>query len=271
MSSPVSLWAALKRLRDNPILWREWRGLAHQSRDWRLWVGLRVPKDARGWGVPAVAWFLPAPYFTWWAVRFTAWISPTAFPFPPPSGTIVIDILALVMAMCAVYVCLIAVGVMAPTISRERERLTWDILRSATASPHDIALGLLVGRLAPVIVAWLAAGAFWVLARPHYAGLLVRTSQFRFDRAEVALLVLLSGVLGCAVGTLALAASAWCGRTALAILLSVVALVLLFALIGGAFWLLPAASAPGILIGTAIIATIAAYALSVAGLKRTRA
>ncbi len=253
-------------LAENPLARREWRALAHQARDWRLWLGLRVPKDARGWGVPAVAWFFLAPYVVLAALATGHRFAPEYFTFRDLSPYPVIDVLALCLAMLGIYVCMIAVALMAPVLTRERERETWESLRTTITAPREILMGLLAGRLGPVLLAYLGVGAFWVLARPHYAPLLQRYAPFLLDGPQIGLLVLQSALFALAAGTVATAASAWCRTSGVAITASVVGFLALAVLHVLAFLLVPWPArllAPPLV---SLIATAAAYRTALARL-----
>src|SRR5688500_17890924 len=106
---------AVLRLRENPLAVREWRALGHQSRDWRRWAGLRIPKDARGWGFPVIAWFFLAPYIVWGALSLGRRVAPAYFTFTPVPGVPEIDILALCYAMVSIYPPIAAAALMAPS------------------------------------------------------------------------------------------------------------------------------------------------------------
>jgi hypothetical protein len=249
-------------LLDNPLARREWRALAHQGRDWRLWVGLRMPKDVRGWGLPAVVWFCLAPYVVWAALAAGHRVAPQYFTYRGPYGPTV-DVLALCLALLGVYVCLVAVALMAPALAREREKETWDALRTTVTSPREIVFGLMAGRLAPLLAAYLAAGLFWVLARPHYAPLLQPHAPFLLDRLQVALLVAETAALALAAGALATAASAWCRTTGKAVVLSVTAVLLLGVLLGLGLALSPPRLWPAVALLVPLAATAAAVTLAV--------
>jgi len=257
---------ALRDLPRNPLALREWRALGHQARDWRLWLGLRVPKDARGWGVPAIVWFALAPYIVIGALHLANRISPGTFRYPPDPGIPSIDALALCMGLLTIYVALIAVGLMAPAITRERERDTWESLRATTASAHDIVLGLLAGRLGPVIAALVAVGAAWVTLRPHYAPLLQPLAPFTLDAGRTALLVSLAAAAAVGLGTLATAASARCRATPTALvvastgILALAGVTLVAALSG-------LAEVPSVLLGTAAALTLGSYLVAVRGVE----
>lgn len=221
---------ALLGLPHNPLALREWRGLAHQARDWRLWLGLRIPKDARGWGVPAIVWFALAPYIVLGALRLANRISPGTFQHPPQPGLPQVDALGLCMGLLSLYGALIAIGLMAPVITRERERETWESLRSTTTTGHEIVLGLVAGRLGPILAALAAVGLAWILLRPHYAPLFQPLAPFTLDARQVGLLVLLSCAVCLALGLLATATSACCRSTGMAVVAATAGALVLGAL-----------------------------------------
>ena len=212
------LLTALRRLGDNPIALREWRGLLHQCRDWRLWLGLRLPKDARGWGVPAVAWFAVAPFLLWGMVKLLQKAIPSLNFQASSPGDPSLDLLSLTLLALALYSACSAVGLMAPAVVRERERETWEQLRTAALSRDEILVGLLAGRLAPVLAMLLVAGGTWVALRPVYAPLLQAMTPFRMTSVQITTLVGMSMAFVLASGTLSLAASTWSRRTGTAVL-----------------------------------------------------
>lgn len=195
--------AALRHLPDNPILRREWRSLAHELRDWRVWLYLRQPRDARGWAVRALSWCALLPYALWAALK----VLPAGV-LPPAGGRWYFDLLLLCYALVGFYLCLLATAVMAGSIVRERERETWEALRTTGTSYHDLLLGLLCGRLLPVLGTFLAAGMVWSYARPQYAPLLQRYAPVFASGPQIALLAWEWAFLGSGAGTLALAVSA---------------------------------------------------------------
>jgi hypothetical protein len=249
--------SAVLRLPDNPLALREWRGLQHQARDWRLWLGLRIPKDARGWGLPAIAWFFLAPYIVWGALSLGRRVAPAYFDF---TGGPTVDILALCFGMLALYPAVAAAALMAGAVSRERERETWDALRSTMASPDDILVGLLAGRLGPVLLSYGAVGAFWIAALPHYAPLMRSFTPFTWSAAQLAMVVAASLALCAAVGTLSLAASVALRQTGAATTVSMVAAILLGSAVTAALVLAP--GMPGLLIalGVMLPVTLLSYA-----------
>jgi ABC-type Na+ efflux pump permease subunit len=261
---PGGFWRAVRDLPQNPLAQREWRGLLHQSRDWRLWVGLRIPKDARGWGVPAVVWFSLAPYIVLGALHLANRVAPGTFRYPPEPGIPHIDALALCMVLLCVYIALLGVALMAPTLTRERERETWESLRTTIASPHDIVLGLLAGRLGPVLAAHLLVGLVWVLLRPHYAPQLQSVAPFTLDQPQIALLVWLGAAATLALSTVAAAASAHCRSTAMALVLAAAA-TFVFAFL--AVIAAVAVGGPLGLLALSAAVTLAAYGSAVRGVR----
>src|SRR5262249_50059483 len=140
-------------LADNPLARREWGGVVRQSRDWRLLVGPRGPPGARGWGPPA------GPRCCILPLRL-AFLRPRVRGWPPPPwgylpAADMPDVLLMSFGLVGLYLCLIAVALMAPAIAREREKETWEILRATVASPREIVVGLLAGRLGPVLAGYL--------------------------------------------------------------------------------------------------------------------
>lgn len=233
-------------------------------------MGLRLPKDARGWGMPAILWFCLAPYIVLGALSTGARFFPEVFLYAEHPGIPVFDILALCQVLLGIYVAMISMVVMAPAITRERERETWETLRVSVSSPHEILLGLLVGRVGPILGSQLIAGLLWVLLRPHYAPLLQPYSPFRLEAPALALLVweILIGSLSLAC--LATAFSVYCRTTGLALVLSasgfllwaglLIAGILVAPLPGPLFFLLWSLGTAG-----------AAYSLAARGLERSRA
>lgn len=220
-SAAGSFAGAVRALRENPIARRELRGLVRQARDWRLWVGLRLPRDARGWGMPAVVWFSLAPYVVWSALALLHRFMPkltsdpmgieVALPGSAPGlggSQGFIDVLGLCFLLLGLYVCGAALAVMAPAVARERQQETWESLRSTTTSPHEILLGLLVGRLLPVLGAFFVASVAWVAAYPHYTRLLRPLAPFTLLQGDLAAGLFLMLLGATTVGLIATAASA---------------------------------------------------------------
>lgn len=197
--------AALDGLPDNPVARRELRGLSRQLADWRFWCYLQGPRSATAWAVRAVAWCAPAPYLFWafFTVCRLFWRSLSI----DLSAT---NVLGVSFLLIGVSVAVIAAAIMSPSLASEREKETWGALRSALSSRHEILLGLLAGRVAPVLAAFLAAGMFWTWARPHYAPGLHPYSPGLLSDGAIALLVCLALAVAAAAGMLGLAASAWC-------------------------------------------------------------
>lgn len=260
---PSSFILSVRGLPDNPLTRREWRALAHQSRDWRLWLGLKIPKDARGWGLPAIAWCCILPYALAFALRMIQGWVPRQYGYLPPEQ--MPDVLALSFGLVGFYLCLISVALMAPAITREREKETWEALKTSVSSPTEIVLGIAAGRLGPVLVAYAAVGLFWLLARPHYAPLFAQYAPFRLDSLQLALLLAEGGALACACGALALAASTGVRSTGRAVLLAVWAVLGLGGLIAVPLMLLPSIPHPLIVFPVAIAATVGGYLLALHG------
>lgn len=203
--------AALRTLPDNPILRREWRSLGRELGDWRIWLYLRQPRDARGWALRAVAWCALLPYALCAVLAAShSWLRQYS------SLPLQIGVLQFSFVLVGFYLCLMSAGVMASGISRERERETWEALRTTASLSHELLLGLLVGRLVPLLVVFLAVGLVWSYTRSHYAPLLQPYQIVGIAREQIELLTweLLSVAAGS--GTLALGTAAWCRKTAMA-------------------------------------------------------
>lgn len=229
-------------------------------------MGLRIPKDARGWGVPAIAWFGLAPYFALGALMIGRRIYPVAFDLTPTPGIPYVDVLALCYVLLGVYVVLISIAIMAPAVTRERERETWESLRLSVSSPHEILLGLLCGRLGPILAAHLATGLLWVLLRPHYAPLFQGLSPFTLDAPTLALLVWEVFLAALAAGLMATAFSVYSKTTGLALVLSAGGL-LVSAAVSILLVLFGPLSGPVALLAWNLLLAAVSYALAVRGLR----
>jgi len=261
----TGFFEALLRLPENPLAIREWRALRHQARDWRLWLGLRIPKDARGWGVPAIAWFFLAPYIVWGALTLGRRAAPAYFTFTPVAGLPSIDILGLCFTMLAAYPALVAAALMSSAISAERERESLDDLRAAMGSPHDLLLGLLAGRVGPVLLSFTIIGALWVVARPHYAPLLQSFTPFTWSAPQLALAVAASLALTVATGTIAAAASTRLRRSGQAMLAGFAAAAVLTMMVSAALLVKPGGGAAAVIVGVLPVIG-AAYVVALRGL-----
>lgn len=258
-------WRAVLRLRENPLVQREWRGLCLQMRDWRLWAGLRVPRDARGWGVPAIAWFILGPYILWATLSPIRRLSPADFSEVARS----IDTFSIVVGMLALYLLLVSAQLCGMGFLRERRAATWDLLRLSPLSNDDLLLGLVVGRLAPVLASGSLVGLGYALLRPHYANLLQDLAPVPYASSQMLLatawLVLLAGL----AGVWSLALSVLVPRLDLAVGLNVLVFAAWAGAIGYAFFL---AGETGFLIVTLALVglTPLTYLAARGGLARQR-
>lgn len=232
-----SFLAAVRGLPDNPLARREWRGLLRQSRDWRLWVGIRLPADARGWGMPSLALCCLLPYFLGFLLGVLHRVLPAQYGFLPPRE--MPDILAISFGLVGLYLSLITIALLAPALSRERERETWDALRSTITSPHEILVGLLVGRAGPVFATYLLVSLVWVATRSTYVPLFAPHAPFRLGYLALAVLLAELAAIGIAVAGISLAASAAHRSSGRAVLTSLTASLVLGGGVGAALWLLP--------------------------------
>jgi hypothetical protein len=228
--------AALRALPDNPILRREWRSLGRELGDWRIWLYLRQPRDARGWALRALLWCSLMPYGVWAVLEalrqwFLPWYA-RPWHFSP---------LMLGFALVGLYLSLMCAVVMASSIAQERERDTWELLRITSATGHVLLVGLLFGRLAPLPLGFLLVGLIWDLTRAHYAALVVPLSPMLFGHLEIARVVGTLGLLAVGAGILSMGISAWCRSARTSGVLSVGGVVLW---VGGLFWALMERSSP---------------------------
>jgi hypothetical protein len=255
--------AALRGLPDNPVACREWRSLRHDLRDWRVWLYLRQPRDARGWALRALAWCALLPYALWAALAplqpwYLRWLGPLRL----------FDLLLLCFALVGLYLSLMSAAVMAPSIVRERERETWEALRTAAAGPHELLLGLLLGRLLPLLAGFLVLGMVWSYTRPHYAPLLQAYAPVRSSGPQIALLVWELALVAAGAGCLSLAASAWCRQGGTANAVAAADVLLLIGGLLGALLALPRVEGAVILAAGSATAILAGYLSAFYGLQR---
>lgn len=255
--------AALRTLPDNPFARREWRSLRHELRDWRVWLYLRQPRDARGWALRAVAWCSLLPYALWAALAvFHPWAVHNAL-LP-----LRFEVLPLCFLLVGLYLALLSATIMANCIVRERERDTWEALRSTGASHHELLLGLLAGRLAPLLAGFLVVGMVWTYTRPHYAPLLQPDLMVRMSGPQTALLVWELAFVAAGAGSLSLAASAWCRRSGTANAAAAVDVLLLIGGLLGALLALPQVEGGVIVLVGSGTALLAGYLSALYGLQR---
>ena len=229
--SPPGFWEAFFTLRENPIAAREWRSLRKSLRDLRLWLGLRIPRDSREWGVPVIAWTALVPYVTWGMMLITRRLDPE---FVADLPRLRIDITAGCFLLFCGYSVLMSAVIMASAVTRERERETWDLLRSAALGRHEVLTGLIGGLLGPILAAQAIVGAVWLVTRPHYRALLREIAPVFFSPMQVAEIVIATLFASLALGVVALAFSTVSSRSRVSVALSVTAAVSLPLII--AFW-----------------------------------
>jgi len=254
---------ALAGIAENPVARREWRGLAHELGDWRVWLYLRQPRQARGWAVRALLGCALLPYALWATLA-------TLHPWASRNGLapLRIDVLPLGFLLVGLYLCLASGAVMALSIARERERETWETLRTTTASAHELLLGLLFGRLTPLLAGFLIVGMVWSYARPHYAPLLRPYMVVRLSGQQIALLVWELAFVAAGAGSLSLAASAWCRKSGTANAVAAADVLLLIAGLLGAVMGLPRVEGAVILLAGSGTAILAGYLSALYSLQR---
>src|SRR5947209_13606814 len=108
---------ALVGLPRNAVLRRELRGWRRSSRDWRLWLGLRQPRELREWGLFAVVGFASAPYLVWASVAALRRYDPTVF-YPWENEAT----FGLVVSFLVLYACLVTAVATASSVVGERQR-----------------------------------------------------------------------------------------------------------------------------------------------------
>jgi len=254
---------ALIGLPDNPVARRELRGLSRQVLEWRFWLYLRGPRTATAWAVRAVGWCAAAPYLFWgfftvcrifWR-RLSIELATT-------------NVLGAGFLLVGLSVAVITAAIMSPSLASEREKETWGALRTALSSRHEILVGLLAGRAAPILTAFLVAGMFWTWARPHYAPGLYPYSPGILSDSEIALLVWLALAIAAAAGMLGLAASAWCRSSSRSAAISAGLVGLLFAAPVVLLGRFPQLDGALVTFSCAAVAAVAGYAAAFRGLAR---
>ncbi len=204
---------ALLGLPRSPIFLREWRSLRRVLTDWRLWLGLRFPRDSRAWGVPALVWCIFVPYACAWMLRvLDSSLRPGGLQTLREIPGLIHPVHMCVL-VTGLYAAIICIAVMAPAITREREQRTWDALRTTRTGPHEIVVGLLAARIGPVVLAFLLVAATWVLLLPHYAPMFDSVLPLRGGVAAIAAYSLLMVLGMTSVGLIATGCSVVARRT----------------------------------------------------------
>jgi ABC-type transport system involved in multi-copper enzyme maturation permease subunit len=200
----------------NPIVAREWRGFLPRLRDWRLWIGLRLPRQPREWGLPAISWYVLAPYVQWVLLLILFRIDPWMKAFITPGG-----IFGIFIAGLGWYACGVAAAIGAATITRERERGTWEQLAVTPMTRWDLVRGYWLAGALPLAAGVTISVAGWLLLYPHYLGLLESLGRFDVERGELLRYGVLLTSRVIAFTALGIALSSACGRTAVATAVSV--------------------------------------------------
>jgi hypothetical protein len=165
---------------ENPIVRRELRGFGHRLRDWRLWVGLRLPREPREWGLPAITWFALAPYIQWVLLLALRRLSPSLMPYVDPGGIFEIFLFGL-----GFYTCIVATVIGATAITHEREQGTWEQVAITPMTTVELLLGYWLSRALPLALGALVSLLTWLLLYPHYVSLLERLGKFDFTQADL--------------------------------------------------------------------------------------
>jgi hypothetical protein len=162
---------------ENPIVRRELRGFGHRLRDWRLWVGLRLPREPREWGLPAITWFALAPYIQWVLLLGLRRFNPSLREYVDPGAIFGIFLFGL-----GLYTCIVATVIGATAITREREQATWEQVAITPMTTVELLLGYWLSRVIPLGLGSLVSLLTWVLLYPHYMSLLERLGPFDFSQ-----------------------------------------------------------------------------------------
>ncbi len=262
-SSPAGFGQALLTLRENAIAAREWRSLRKSLRDWRLWFGLRIPRDAREWGVPVIGWTALIPYIVWGIMLMVGRVSPA---FVADLPRLRIDMTAICLWVYSGYSVLMSAIIMASAVTRERERETWDLVRSAALSRHEVLLGLLSGLLGPILLTQALVGVLWVLLEPHYRALLREVAPLFASPLQIAEIAIIALYASLAMGCVALAISSACRRTSVSVVLSIISVAMVPVVTLGALWLLTR-QWPTVWVGVGLCSLVSATAYHLAYLS----
>lgn len=255
--------AALAGLPDNPVARREWRGLGHQLADWRFWCYLRRPRSMVAWAVRALLWCLPAPYLVL-AILAALYRFGQPYFIQPQQY----DLAGNAFVLVGLAASFIAAALMSASIGVERQKETWQSLRVAVRSPHAILVGLLAGRLGPVLVALLVSGMFWTALRPDYAPRLQPYAPVLLSQSQIAVLVWEAAGLTIAAGCLALAAAAWCRSASQGALIGAWLVCALFVTLVVALNRFPEIYGPLVVAPVAVAAAVLGYIAAYQGLLR---
>jgi hypothetical protein len=165
---------------ENPIVRRELRGFGHRLRDWRLWIGLRLPREPREWGLPAITWFALAPYIQWVLLLALRRLSPSLKQYVDPGAIFEIFLFGL-----GLYACAVATVIGATAVTREREHRTWEQVAITPMTTVELLLGYWLSRAIPLGLGALVSLLTWVLLYPHYVSLLAQMGPFDFSQRDL--------------------------------------------------------------------------------------
>src|SRR5262249_28223443 len=148
--------AVTRAIWENPIVRRELHGFGHRLRDWRLWVGLRLPREPREWGLPAIAWFALAPYILWVLLLVLGRVDPSLKQYADPGTVFEVFLLGL-----GTYACAVATVIGATTVTREREQATWEQVTVTPMTASELVLGYWLARALPLAIGVLVSLLTW--------------------------------------------------------------------------------------------------------------
>jgi ABC-2 family transporter protein len=171
---------------ENPIVRRELHGFGHRLRDWRLWIGLRLPREPREWGLPAITWFALAPYIQWVLLVALGRFSPSLLQYADPGTIFEFFLLGL-----GTYACAVATVIGATTVTHERELATWEQVAVTPMTTAELVLGYWLSRALPLGLGVVMSLLVWVVLYPHYMPLLERLGRFDLRQRDLLFLGLL--------------------------------------------------------------------------------
>jgi ABC-type transport system involved in multi-copper enzyme maturation permease subunit len=247
---------------ENPIVRRELHGFGHRLRDWRLWIGLRLPREPREWGLPAITWFALAPYIQWVLLLALGRFSPSLLQYAGPG-----DIFALFLLGLGFYACAVATVIGATTITREREQVTWEQVAVTPMTTAELVLGYWLARALPLVLGVLVSLSVWVLLYPHYMPLLERFGPVDLSQKELLFFGLWLMVDILSWNGLGLMFSTLCRSSAVATVAAVVCLIVIQVSTTVDFLDPPIYRRPPYTVALTIHAALGGLALLVAGIR----
>jgi ABC-type transport system involved in multi-copper enzyme maturation permease subunit len=167
---------------QNPIVLRELRGFRYQLRDWRLWVGLRIPREAREWGLPSLVWLSTLPYACWALLSLMHRIAPRDAQILTLHA---VDFFAIIVLVLSLYTWGISTVIGATCIAREREQETWEQVLATPVTNTEMVVGYWLARALPLVLGVGTSVGIWVLLYPQYRELLKPLGAFTLSQRDI--------------------------------------------------------------------------------------